>query len=167
MIKVEGRRAGETFACSAASMEHQVWTGTMTVGEQEIVGHTFRGWNKFNNYTGANLDNETFTLNGHTYNIEVIHDGAGTGLNLGFDATGSGDIATEATRESLTLHIGNNSYNLGSGTLQSNQRQITWSTNVPTWNQYDRVCLAMTGAPPGRLVGRPHLRPRPRQHLRD
>ena len=37
---------------------------------------------------------------------------------------------------------------LGAGTLASNQRGISWSSNVPTWANGDAACLALTAIPP-------------------
>ena len=48
-------------------------------------------------------------------------------LRLSCNDTGRGDIATKATRDKLTLHVGDTTLNLGDGTLQSNNTAINWS----------------------------------------
>ena len=54
-------------------------------------------------------------------------------LNLDSATLETGDIATETTRDSLILHVGNSSFNLGDAALASNLQSVTWTSNVPTW----------------------------------
>ena len=143
-ISVEGDHKGTVTACSAASMQNQVWTGTMTVGTASFAGFTFHGWNDTGNYAGANLSDENFSFDSEMYDIDSIHNGGGTSLGIAFDSGTAGDIATEGTRDKLVLHIGETSLNLGEGDFSAG-RTISWLSYVPTWNQYDRVCLALTG----------------------
>ena len=142
-ISVEGDHKGTVTACSAASMQNQVWTGTMTVGTASFAGFTFHGWNDTGNYVGANLSDENFSFDSEMYDIDSIHNGGGTSLGIAFDSGTAGDIATEGTRDKLVLHIGETSVNLGEGDFSAG-RTISWLSYVPTWNQYDRVCLALT-----------------------
>ena len=136
-------RLGPLTACSAASMEDQMWTGTLTVGEVIQHGVTQRGWSTSVTLPGGTLSDTDFSFDGDMYEIAEISTFGGL-LGLAFSGTGMGDIATQATRDKLVFHVGNSSFNLGDGALASNQRSISWSTNVPTWSQYDRVCLALT-----------------------
>ena len=57
----------------------------------------------------------------------------------------AGDVATKATRDKLTLHVGSDSFNLGAGTLQSNQRGINWPNSGLTWADGDSVAVKITG----------------------
>ena len=69
-----------------------------------------------------------------------------------FPDAAAGDIATQATRDALTLHVGGSdeTFNLGAGALQS--ATSATSSWVPTaglsWTAGDQVCLAMTIEPP-------------------
>ena len=141
-IAVEGDHKGTVTSCSAASMEHQVWTATLTVGTATILGFQFKGWRDTGVYDGANLTDQAFTFNGESYDLEDIHDGAGTGFGLSFNIGNTGDIATQATRDKLNIHIGNTVLNFGNAAISANT--LSWSSYVPTWTQYDRVCLALT-----------------------
>ena len=82
-------------------------------------------------------------------------------LTLIFDSANVGDIATQATRNKLTLYVGSDSFNLGAGTLAGNQRTITWTGTSLSWSASDSITLKITDdstpAPPGRIVGRDHL----------
>ena len=111
-IAVEVDHKGTVTACSAASMDHQVWTGTLTVGTTTIFNTTAYGWNDGGAYRGSNLTDTGFDFDSQSYGIGQIRTGGGT-VSLGFTTTASGDIATQATRNSLVLHIGNNSFNFG------------------------------------------------------
>ena len=136
-------RGAVPATCSAASMQNQVWTGNLTVGTRMIFSQTVYGWDGQNRYTGASLSDDEFSFGGDTYAFDEIYI-AGPTLSIAFEAGNAGDIATQATRNGLVLHIGNDSFNLGAGTLASSQRAISWSSNVPTWAASDGVCLALT-----------------------
>ena len=136
-------RGAVPATCSAASMQNQIWTANLTVGTRTLLGTTVYGWNATGNYTGASLTDEDFSFAGDTYDLEEIWVTGGS-LTLGFDGANAGDIATQATRNTLTLHVGSDSFNLGAGTLSSNQRSIYWSNTGLSWAASDSVCLALT-----------------------
>ena len=69
----------------------------------------------------------------------------GFSLDLWFNIENPGDIATKATRDKLTLHIGSASLNLGAGTLQGNQREIKWTGTGLSWAAGDSVQVKITG----------------------
>ena len=126
----------------------EFWSATMTVGTRTISGLTLHGWDDSGNYTGASLTDQDFTFGGDTYDLDRIFVGLGL-LTLAFDEGNAGDIATKATRDKLTLHVGSDSFNLGAASLQTNQRTITWSNPGLSWSANDTVSLSITGdAPP-------------------
>ena len=142
-ISVEGDHKGTVVGCSAASMEGQVWGATLTVGKLAVASIEFLGWSSFSDYAGASLTDDEFTFASDTYQLSGIYTEGGT-LSLGFSQRNLGDIATQTTRDSLVLHVGNDAFNLGDGILQASQTVIIWLSNVPTWGQYDRICVALT-----------------------
>ena len=140
-ISVDGDHKGTVTACSVASMQNQIWTAILTVGTARIFNIAVYGWNAPGQYTGGNLTDEDFNFDSESYGIAQIRTGGG--ISLGFTETGTGDIATQATRNRLILHVGNDSFKLGEGLFDSN-RTINWASNPPAWAKYDRVCLALT-----------------------
>ena len=136
----------QTPTCSVAAMQNQVWTGNLTVGTKTVLGETVYGWDDSGGFTGASLTDQDFTFGGDTYDLDQIF--LVGGLTLAFDPANVGDIATQATRNKLTLHIGSATFNLGVGALATNQRTITWSSPGLTWAASDSVCLALTSTPP-------------------
>ena len=136
-------RGAVPATCSVASMQNQVWTANLTVGTATLLGTPIYGWNDGGGYTGASLTDEDFTFAGDTYDLEEIWVGGGL-LTLAFNTTNPGDIATQATRNKLTFHVGSDSFNLGTGSLGSTQRTIVWSNVGLSWAASDSVCLALT-----------------------
>ena len=132
--------------------EITVWSATLTVGTQLTFGTTYEGWNNVGGFSGASLTDQNFTFGGDTYDLEEIYIGAGV-LVLGFQAANAGDIATQATRDKLTLHVGSDSYNLGAGMLQGSQRRITWPSTGLTWSAGDSLAVKITGPPPPNAYG--------------
>ena len=125
----------------------EVWSATLTAGTRSVGFLTFYGWDASGNYTGAGLTDGEFTFGGDTYEIAVIRFDA-PALTLGFLSTASGDIATQATRDKLILHVGNDEFYLGEATLETNQL-ISWSNTGLSWSASDTVSLRITGeAPP-------------------
>ena len=116
-------------------------SATMTVGTESVFGYL--GWNDAGNYTGASLTDQNFTFGGDTYDLEQINL-FGRRLALIFDSSNPGDIAKQATRDKLTLHLGSDSFNLGAGTLQDNQRAIRWLNTGLTWAAGDSVQVKLT-----------------------
>ena len=117
-------------------------SATLTVGTHSRFG--FPGWNDSGDYTGASLTDQDFTFGGDTYDLEIIYLDGGI-LTLAFETANAGDIAKKATRDKLTLHVGSDSFNLGAGTLQFNQRGISWSNTGLTWAAGDSVAVKITG----------------------
>ena len=64
-------RLGPLTSCSAASMERQVWTGTLTVGTLVVGGQTYSGWD-ISGYLGGSLDDNDFEFGGDTYEMDGI-----------------------------------------------------------------------------------------------
>ena len=129
-------------ACSPASMTNRIWTGTLTVGTRTLLGSTAYGWEVGGTYAGANLTDDSFTFESNTYDFDQFLNGLGS-LSLGFTTINPGDIATAATRNKLVFHVGGDAFPLKDG-LFDGDRTITWSSNVPTWNKEDQICLALT-----------------------
>ena len=137
----------------------ELWSATLTVGTRMSSGLTFLGWSNTGIYAGADLTDDDFTFGGDTYEIAIIQLDA-PALTLEFVGTAAGDIATKATRSKLTLHVGSDSFNLGVGTLASNQRTVTWTNTGLSWNASDTVELRLTQLPtpnPQRLRLQDHL----------
>ena len=130
-ISVEGDHKGAVTTCSAASMEDQVWTGNLTVGE----GSGTRGF-------GAGfgtLSDTTLSYDGTHYTISDITE---NNLSLLFAVTTTGGFGTKAAY--LTLHVGSNQYAFDDADVSAGNH-YAWTSNVPIWIEYDRVCLAVTG----------------------
>ena len=110
------------------------------------------GWNDSGTYTGASLTDHDFTFGGATYDLEQINLVGGQ-LNLRFDFSNAGDIATQATRDKLSLHLGSDSFNLGTATLASDQRTISWNNTGLTWSAGDSVALKLIDLPTPNAYG--------------
>ena len=126
---------------------------TMTVGTRPNVGgQTVLGWDDLGRFTGASLADQNFTFGGNTYEIERIQLGSNF-LALAFDAANAGDIATQATRDKLTLHFDSDSFNLGEGTLSSDGLIILWSGAGLAWSASDSVQVKITDRPTPNAYG--------------
>ena len=136
-------RGAVPATCSVAAMQNQVWTANLTVGTQMVASVTIYGWNNLANYNGASLTDADFIFAGDMYEFGEIYSATGS-LTVTFGSGNSGDIATQATRDKLTLHVGSDSFNLGAGALASNQRTITWTGTGLSWAASDSLCLALT-----------------------
>ena len=125
-------------------------SATLTVGTHPRFG--FLGWNDFGSFTGASLTDQNFTFGGDTYDVGEITFAVGS-LSLVFDEANAGDIAIQATRDKLTLHLGSDSFNLGAGTLASDQRTISWTGTGLTWAAGNSVAVKITATPPPNAYG--------------
>ena len=105
-------------------------SATLTLGTRMVSGVSFLGWNDSGDFTEASLTDQNFTFGGDTYDVEQIEFFGGQ-LALRFNIENAGDIATQATRDKLTLHVGSDSFNFGAGTLSISQLAITWSNTGP------------------------------------
>ena len=133
-----------TYDDDPIQAEVTVLSATMTVGTRQVTVLTLLGWDDLGNYTGASLTDQNFTFGGNTYDLKSIYLEGGA-IRLTFDAANAGDIATEATRGKLTLHLGSDSFNLGAGTLASDQRTIGFTATGLTWAAGDSVAVKITG----------------------
>ena len=120
----------------------EIWSATLTVGSQylSVPNITLYGWNDSGDYTGASLTDDEFTFDSHTYNLD--HIASSTTLLLAF--SDFGDLATEATRNKLTLHVGSQSFNLGAAAITVETKTISWITNRPDWSSATTVALKIT-----------------------
>ena len=132
--------------------ESTVWSATLTVGTRMVSGVSFLGWNDSGDFTEASLTDQNFTFGGDTYDVEQIEFFGGQ-LALRFNIENAGDIATQATRDKLTLHVGSDSFNFGAGTLSISQLAITWSNTGLTWAAGESVELKITEAPTPNAYG--------------
>ena len=135
-----------------AEAQTTIWTGTMTVGSETVSGLTLLGWRDDGALSGASLSDQDFDLLGHTYKLRTVTlSTVQNTLTLNFDATAAGDIATAATRNSLTLHVGGTTFNLGNGTFNSSGPGVYWVNSGLTWAVGDMVALQIveerTGVP--------------------
>ena len=125
-------RIAATATCSAASMLNQIWTGQLTVGLAAANG--------FIEGDGGYLDDKTITYSGtsHTVaNVSVLDLFSFHSLYFGLASSNFGAGAAD-----LVLHVDNNQYRLGDATLTDNTYE--WTSNLPTFNNGDGVCLALT-----------------------
>ena len=127
--------------------EHTFLSATMTVGTRITSGISFLGWDDSGRFTGASLTDQNFTFGGDTYDLDRITLQGGS-LTLSFESANAGDIATQATRDKLTLHVGSDSFHLGAGTLASNQQAISWASTGLSWAAGDSVQVKITGPHP-------------------
>ena len=122
----------------------RLWSACLTVGTFTVSGVTFLGWDDTPNYTGASLSDEEFDYGADTYNLRTISFEGG-GLTVAFNDTGVGDIATQATRDKLTLHVGDtDTFNFGDGDLNIPQTGVFWSSTGLTWAAGDTVALSIS-----------------------
>ena len=119
-------------------------SATLTVGTRMVSVLTLLGWDGSGNYTGASLTDQNFTFGGDTYDLDEIYVEGGA-LRLAFDSSNAGDIARQATRDKLTLHLGSDSFNLGAGIFQPTRDTITWSNTGLSWADGDSVQVKITG----------------------
>ena len=131
-----------------AQAQTELWSDTMTVGSLTFGGVTFLGWNDDGHYTGSGLTDEDFDYGDHTYNFKSISLTSGS-LLLVFNDTGAGDLATKATRDKLTLHVGGTTFNLGNGDLNNFSTGVTWINTGLTWTAGNTVALKLTTTDPG------------------
>ena len=131
-IAVEGDHKGTVTECSAASMENRVWTANLTAGEGSGIGTGGFGAGF------GTLSDRTISYKGTDYTITGIFE---NNTNLTFEVTATGGFGIAAAN--LTLHVGSNQYALDDATVLAGNH-YTWTSNVPTWSQYDRVCVALT-----------------------
>ena len=132
----------------------EVWSATLTVGKGKRMGRDTFGWDDSGGFTGTSLTDQDFTFGGDTYEMEETYFRQEGGfLTLGFDTATDGDIATQATRDKLILHVGSDSFNLGAGKLAANQRTITWFNTGLSWAQNDTVEVKLTEAPEPNAYG--------------
>ena len=121
----------------------EVWSATLTVGEWEAsLSAILQGWDDDDNYTGAVLTSKDFTTGGDTYVIRTIQlekRYQNAILTLRFSG---GDIATETTRDKLTLHVGSDSFDFGAGIYNNNY--LTWTETGLNWLDGDSVDLRIT-----------------------
>ena len=122
----------------------RLWSACLTVGTFTAVGLTFLGWHEDGSYTGSSLTDEDFDYGGDTYNLKEIALLAGA-LSVIFTDASAGDIAAQATRDKLTLHVGDTeTFNLGDGTLNSPQTGVAWSSTGLTWTDGETVALSIS-----------------------
>ena len=141
--KVDGSLTTTPAGCGTLPTG-RLWSACLTVGSLPVGGLTFLGWHDGGSYTGSSLTDEDFDYGSDTYNLDTISL-VGGGLTITFDATGAGDLATQATRDKLTLHVGDtDTFNLGDGTLNSAQTGVTWTSTGLTWTDGDTVALSIS-----------------------
>ena len=124
-------RLAATAACSAASMQNQIWTAQMTVGLASANG--------FIEGDDGHLNDKTISYKGTNYtvaNVTAFRFFDMDNVYFGLADNNFGDTAD------LVLHAGNSQYRLSDATLTSNTYR--WIGNLPNWANGDAVCLALT-----------------------
>ena len=135
---------------TVAQAQTVLWEQTMTVG---VLGGDY-GWDDGNSYPGSALSEETFEYDGQTYDLStIVNTPSSLELILEFNPAGAGDLATKATRDKLTFHVGTSAYNLGAAQDFIDGRRIVWSAATLNlgWSAGDMLALKITttdlGAP--------------------
>ena len=138
----EPRIARQT-ACDA------IWCATLTVGYLRDGTTDFFGWDAGALYPGGALSETQFDYDGGTYYIHhiVLIGSPATDLKLFFADVADGDIETQATRNKLSFHVGNDVFKLEDGTYSSSQKGVTWSNPNLTWADRDTVALKIYATP--------------------
>ena len=126
-----------------------IWCATLTVGYIDASGTDTFGWNHLANYPNSALTDAKFEYEGETYEVSHIRvlGSPGATLEIFLDTPGTDDIEDQAIRDKLSLHVGNDAFNLGGGTYNDVQKKIAWSSSVPTWADQDMVALKMYATP--------------------
>ena len=139
---VEGKTTA-VIACSAASENNRLWTADLTVGTGMAGGTMTYGWKAGNDYDGDRLTATEFRFEGDRYQLEGVFVG-GSQFLLDFGPNAVGDIATDATRDGLTLHVGDDTFKLGDGYFVPESHEVIWTGHDLSWFPGDRICLALT-----------------------
>ena len=134
---------GSTTAHAQTDVNVEIWSATLTPAE--LAGAY--GWDRHGAFSGDALSDDDFTYDGDTYTFKEISADSND-LRILFFFGGAGDIATEATREELTLYIDGTAYKLEDATYISSDRQVRWTSNVPDWSSASTVALRITGKLP-------------------
>ena len=134
---------GATTAHAQTDVNVEIWSATLTPAE--LAGAY--GWDRNGAFSGGALSDDDFTYDGDTYTFKEISADSND-LRILFFFGGAGDIATEATREELTLYIDGTAYKLEDATYISSDRQVRWTSNVPDWSSASTVALRITGKLP-------------------
>ena len=128
----------------------ELWSATMTVGSRTLEGQIYYGWHfHITTFAGDSLTDESFTYGEDDYVFEIITVEPDGSLLVGFSQTKHGDIATKATRDKLTFHVGSTAFKLSEGTYGSSVYSIKWADSGLTWAVTDTVALELTTTDPG------------------
>ena len=121
----------------------EVWSATLTVGERVVSeATTLQGWDDDDNYGDADLTSEDFTTGGDTYEIRTIQLEKRYQNAILLLQFSGGDIATQTTRDKLTLHVGSDSFDFGPGTYNNNY--LAWFETGLDWSVGDSIDLRIT-----------------------
>ena len=121
-----------------------VWCATMTTDHQTVAGTDVYGWDSDSTlFSNDAITDSEFTFEMQTYGVYSVISSS-VSLTIKFLNSQPGDIATQATRDKLYLHVGGKAFNLGAGTYSTGGgvRNILWSDNQGvTWGDGDTVEL--------------------------
>ena len=129
----------------------EIWSATMRVSSVIFGTDTLYGWSSDGIFIRSTLTEDDFTFENEAYKIVGLFVGLG-GLYIEFDEDTAGDIATQATRDKLVLHVGDASYYLKTATLESDEASIFWPTDL-TWSVGENIELRLTTAPTPNAYG--------------
>ena len=124
-------------APTAAQAQTTVWSATLTVGPTGFGGLGCSG--SGTNRCSAGLDDDDFEFGGTTYAFTEIKAQFGQ-LKIIFGS----DIGTAL--DGLTLHVGSDSFDLGSAN-QSTRNTKIWTSAGLSWTAGDTVSLTLTETP--------------------
>ena len=127
-----------------------VWSATVQVGHTQQSGVDIYGWDAGSNIPDDSLSDMHFDHEGRTYEVDgiaILTASGATTLALSFDDSQHGDIASQATRNNLDLHVGDQVFNLGAALYEDRMKTVQWDYAVlTTWAVGDTVPLKITQA---------------------
>ena len=136
----EGAVAAANIACSAASSEDRIWSGTIEVGTW-----TYDNARGYNEGQWGSLDNRTMTHDGTDYTIK----GLGQAVIGSVDQTIiTFDGRSPGFNPDLVLHIGDDQYELNSARTGMANSYLWVLGDKLSLAEGDTVCAAITDADP-------------------
>ena len=154
-IKVKLTRGGasQTYTLKVTRAEppcDAIWCATLTVGTLVFAGTPEYGWSSPSGF--GSITDRDFSYDGDRYEFTTTTV-RGQRLEVYFSGDAYGDLATEATRAKLNLHVGEGAservFNLGSGSYQLDEGSpvFYWENSGLSWSVNDKVSLKLKEVP--------------------
>ena len=153
-VKVTKGGASQTYTLKLTRAEppcDAIWCATLTVGTLVFAGTPEYGWSSQGGY--GSITDRDFSYDGDRYEFTTTIVRRQS-LEVHFSGDASGDIATEATRAKLNLHVGEGAnervFNLGSGGYEVEDGlfpSVEWPNPGLSWSVNDKVSLKLKEVP--------------------